>query len=97
MTDALKDTPDTSSRSFGWGWLWWLPVAVLLYYLSIGPAVFLVQRGFIARGSQTFQALVAFYTPLEAIDRRAPLIHKLLGMYLHLWAPERFDSKGNPK
>ena len=28
----------------GWGFLWWMGLAILIYILSIGPAAWLTQR-----------------------------------------------------
>jgi hypothetical protein len=97
MNDEAEDTQEESFKGIGWGWLLSLPLVLLLYVLSMGPSIFLVQKGFISRRSQTFRVLAAFYQPLEWASREVPLIDKPIGMYLHLWAPERFDRKGNHK
>ena len=64
-------------------------VILLVYVLSVGPVVMLVDKKVIAPTSK----LKMFYQPLERLYGQAPF-HKPLGLYLHLWSA-RFDGKGD--
>jgi len=70
-------------------------VTVLLYIVSLGPVMMMVQNKVISQGSPTFTVLGTFYHPLEWASQNIPIIEHPIGMYLHLWAPKIFDRKGN--
>ena len=95
--DEVHEAPARSSRDLIWVWLCWLGVVVILYVLSSGPFLMLVQKKRISVGSPTYQAVVTFYEPIEWAFDNIPPIRKALGMYAHLWAPDKFDGKGNAK
>jgi hypothetical protein len=95
VTEEAQDAQETSSRSFGWSWIIWPGLLLLLYVLSTGPVVMMVNKKIIR--SKTLLGIVAVvYSPMEwAYDN--PALHKPLGVYLHLWVPQKFDTKGNTK
>lgn len=79
--------------------LCWLGVAVMVYVLSLGPVMRIVQDGFIPpgpRGMPTINFIITFYYPIQWAENEMPMLNRPMGMYLHLWAPKMFDSKGNP-
>ena len=41
------------------------------------------------------RVLAVLYTPYGFLYEKTPL-HRPLGMYLHLWRPDVWDTKGNP-
>ena len=95
MSGEFEDRPETSSARVGWGWVCWLGVIPVLYLLSIGPAAMMVERRLIKNGTPGFRAIQIAYAPMEWAWQRLPPVRKPLGMYLHLWVPNRWDSKGN--
>ena len=52
------------------------------YVLSIGPALWLGQRGYI-----TAQQFRVIYAPLERLERVWPWIGDAFGRYVDLWMP----------
>jgi hypothetical protein len=95
MNDETQDHQRRSSKDLIWLWLCWLGLAVLLYVLSIGPAMRMVQNRFIPLGSPIYEVLATFYWPMECSARKIPVLAHPIGVYLHLWAPRMFDRKGN--
>jgi hypothetical protein len=82
------------SRGVVGTWMFWLGCAVLIYVVSAGPAAMLYVKGSLGRGT-SYRIVGAFYLPL-AYANEETILHKPLGMYLHLWAPELFDRHGQP-
>jgi hypothetical protein len=97
MTDNTEPAEERSSRSIGWGWVLWLCLLLVLYFLSVGPVLVWATKNPLPVGTPTYKALVIFYAPLDWAYKRSPVVNKLVGMYGHLWVPERYDSKGNAK
>ena len=95
MSGETQDGPETSSRSAGWGWAFWLGVVLLLYVLCSGPVAMMVTRQ-PAPDEPAWNTVVIVYRPMVWAWRETPL-HKPLGMYWHLWIPERIDAQGNFK
>jgi hypothetical protein len=84
---------EETGKHLNWQWFVLLPVVMaVLYVLSLGPVIMLVDKGRISGTS----SLEAFYHPLERAYRRT-IFHKPLGMYLHLWVPRKFDKNGDMK
>ena len=85
--------PVGTKRSSGW-WVFivWPLVILVLYALSFGPVVMMVQKGIIRRH---YQRVYVLYEPVMWAYEETPL-QKPLGMYFHLWAPELFDKHGDP-
>jgi len=97
MSGEIEDGPETSSRGAGWGWLCWLGVIPVLYFLSTGPVARLYEKKLIGPGRPGWRIIEVVYQPVEwACEPGSPLRKPFL-MYLHLWVPERLDSQGNPK
>lgn len=57
-----ENTHQMDSQSF-WKWLGILGLAVILYFLSAGPAVYLRERGVLSK-----QMVITIYAPLIGID-----------------------------
>ena len=68
----------------------WPLVILVLYALSFGPVVMLVQKGIIHRN---YQRIYVLYEPVMWAYEETSL-HKPLGMYLHVWAPKVVDKNG---
>jgi hypothetical protein len=93
-TDTQED-PQPTSKSLGWGGIVWLLLIPVLYLLSSGPYVMMVDKKVILPNRSVSMVAGTFYRPLDWISRNTPL-HRLLGLYWHLWAPGIYDSQGNP-
>jgi hypothetical protein len=75
--------------------LCWLGLVAMLYLLSSGAYVMIVDKK-LMRPNRTVNMVVAsLYGPLDWIYRKTPL-RTPLGIYWHLWAPGIFDKHGNP-
>jgi hypothetical protein len=84
--------PAGRKRFFFWTYFVGTPVMiVLLYFLSFGPVYMMWSKRKI---SHTNQFVNKLYTPLAWAYQKTPL-HKPLGLYLHLWAPDDFDQNGD--
>src|ERR1700722_5006984 len=82
-------TPIKESRSFNWrGVLFWPFLILLLYALSSGPVLMLMEKRHLAGN----QFLNSFYMPLDWAYQKT-FFHKPLGMYLHLWT-DVYDKNG---
>lgn len=95
MTNDLQDKPERAYRGVVWVWLCWLGAILVLYVLSSGPVLKLVDKKLIRRNTPPYETFTRVYSPL-AWARDHTFLRRPLGMYWHLWAAERFDSKGNP-
>jgi hypothetical protein len=93
MSEQLEaKTAAKAKKSFDWRMFILLPILlVVLYVMSAGPFVRLVDKGYIS-GHNRFYGV--FYYPFDQ-TYKLPLFHKPLGRYLRLWAPRRFDRDGN--
>ena len=91
--ETLHDQP-RSSKDVLWLWLWWLPVIVALYVLSIGPILLITTKTSITNVRPVEWLLTSLYTPLHWAYTKT-LFHKPLGLYYHLWIPSCIDGKGN--
>jgi hypothetical protein len=90
-TESCSWTPD-------WTWLVWMAVAVLVCLLSSGPVIWLAGRGYFRPGyplgGTVNQVVLVVYKPV-ALAYNHTILHKPIGLYLHLWAPILVDRKGN--
>jgi hypothetical protein len=82
------------SRGVVGTWMFWLGCAVLIYVVSAGPAAMLFMEDSLGNGTPR-RAVEVLYWPLACAYQKT-ILHKPLGMYLHLWAPELFDRHGQP-
>ena len=91
-----KDEP-TAERKSGAFWIvaYWavaILLLLLLYFLSVGPAMKFCERGLVPQPPPSW--LANLYYPFDwAYDK--PLLHKPIGMYLHLWSPQSYDKNGD--
>jgi len=92
----MVEEPETTTtvkekHSINWGAIiLWPIVILLLYVLSLGPVMMMMEKGHISARNVLFR----FYEPLRWAYEDTPL-RKPLGMYLHIWAPHYFDKNGN--
>jgi len=80
------------TRGFA-GYLVWLFVSVVLYFLSAGPAALMSWNG-IFTSLGIYRVVSGFYTPWRLTYLHTPF-HKPIGIYMHLWNPNLYDEKGN--
>jgi hypothetical protein len=93
MSDETQDVPERSPRGWGWGWVLWPPAVLLCYVLSTGPALMMIEKKLIREDTLGEAIVIVFYRPLEwATDCLG--LGRPGRMYLHLWAPGRFDDIG---
>lgn len=85
------DVETQHSRGAIWRWLFWLGVGTALYVLSTGPMVLLDEKNALSPGMSHAAELV--YLPLLWTAEKTSL-GKALGLYWHLWVPNRFDKDG---
>lgn len=84
-------TPDEGKHSFNWGWIMWPVVVLLVYSLSIGPVLMLDLKNRLPRPKIVWR----FYYPVRWAYFKSPILHKPLGMYLHLWVPDYVAKNGD--
>lgn len=82
------------SRGAVWTWLFWIGVLLLVYVLSFGPVMRLWLNGHL-REPNTVDIIGVVYCPVRLAYERT-LLHKPLGLYFHLWAPQVYGSNGEP-
>jgi hypothetical protein len=91
---AETTAPNEEKHSIPWtGIIAWPFVILILYALSIGPVMMMVDKKSIP--PRTDQILEKFYAPLDWAYSET-LLHKPIGIYLHLWS-KRFDKNGDQK
>jgi hypothetical protein len=83
------ETDEKKSRGLG-SYVLWGFVVVVLYVLSAGPVEWFRGGVFSAHRSST---LFHFYAPWRWAYIHTPF-QRPLGMYLHLWRPNIWDSHG---
>jgi hypothetical protein len=93
MPETAQPTPETDekkSRGLG-SYVLWAFVAVVVYVLSMGPMLrFVVSRRPTSATTNIFKWV---YFPVGYAYNKT-LLHKPIGLYLHLWVPSVFDEKG---
>ena len=91
MPESADHTPETEAKqSRGLGsYVVWGFVVVMVYVLSYGPVMMLANKNIIS------PKIPAIYWPLWDAYEKSPPVHRLLGMYLHLWCPDLFDKNGD--
>lgn len=81
---ADRATDERTRR--GWGvWIAGLVLLPLLYVLSIGPAAWLLDHGYMSEPVE--EALTVFYTPLVLVYDSNQTFEVALDAYLSLWQP----------
>jgi hypothetical protein len=91
MSDAAQPPPEIAekkSRGLG-SYVLWAFFVVMMYVLSIGPVEALIYSRRIDR------RISMVYIPLDWAYGKT-FLHKPLGIYLHLWCPRVWDSRGEP-
>jgi hypothetical protein len=96
MAEPVQDTPETDekkSRGLG-SYVLWAFVAVMVYFLSAGPVAYVEYRRKLGNTIRWVNIVGSLYTPWSyAYD--STVLHKPLGLYMHLWVPEVWDKNGN--
>ncbi len=87
---AEPATSIEGKHSINWGFILWPLVILILYVLSFGPIMLMMDKGRISSNSKLEQKI---YKPWFWAYHNTPL-HKPMGMYLHLWTPHLFDKDG---
>jgi hypothetical protein len=93
MNGETQDEPEKSSRGTDWVWLCWL-AGIVVYVLSTGPFVMMVDKGIIRIDGPVHRALLTAYALIFWADEET-VLYKPLGLYWHLWIPEIVDSQGH--
>ena len=96
MNGEIEDGPETSSRGAGWGWVFWPGLVLVLYVLSFGPVLMLVDKQILRPDGPECRVIEIVYRPVMWAANETPL-HKPLIMYLGLWAPSLFHNPGDWK
>ena len=96
VNGETQDEPETSSRGAVWVWLCWLGGIVDLYVLSTGPVARMAGKNPAGRSGPAWSAVAVAYRPVRWAYEET-LLRRPLGMYWHLWAPEWYDSTGDPR
>jgi hypothetical protein len=94
MKDETQHDRQKTSKDLLWVFLCWLAVVVVLYVLSLGPVMMMVQKKSISPFSSTYHVIGTFYYPIEWAGRKVPMLKRPMGKYLHLWVPKLYDRKG---
>ena len=97
MNGEARDESEGSSRGAVWVWLCWLGGILVLYILSVGPVMLMQEKKLLRFGTSEWRVVQVVYWPVELACEEDSFFRKPFFMYLHLWAPGRFDSKGNIK
>jgi hypothetical protein len=91
--EELVQTRDETKHFRGFGsYVLWAGMVLVLYVLSIGPAIMIGHRKILPPAAEDF--LGRFYFPMLQAYAQTPLHHSL-GVYFHLWCPEDFDKNGD--
>jgi hypothetical protein len=90
---AAPETEAKQSRGLG-SYVLWGFVVVMVYFLSGGP---IFRLGDLAtfKSPKAVYFLSHFYAPWTYLYDNT-MLHKPLGMYLHLWRPDLVDKNGDP-
>ncbi|MBX3439831.1 MAG: hypothetical protein KF861_20240, partial [Planctomycetaceae bacterium] len=76
--------PHDKPRHSGLQWAAWAAVAVMLYALSLGPVVWLFDRGIIS--DQAYVTLShTVYAPMFWLHRNSDLMHDVINWYADLF------------
>jgi hypothetical protein len=93
INNDVENKQETVTRSFGWGWILWPGAVLILYILSTGPMIMMVDKKMIAQRSALEHFIEVVYKPIHWATHIPPLA-KPLGLYWHIWAPHHYDTKG---
>jgi hypothetical protein len=96
MNNDGGDAPETKSQGAGWGWLWWVSLLPVLYVLSTGPILMMIEKRLIVPGPPLDTVLRTIYMPVGWAYMNTPL-RKPLGKDWHLWGPSYYSREGKPQ
>ena len=94
MEEQAKPTAERKPGRGFWGYVYWAGAILILYFLSLGPFVMMEEKG--VWKNRRPPLLDSLYFPLGWAYMNTPL-QKPIGMYLHLWCPQRFANNGDMK
>ncbi len=83
MTNSSPEKTPSQRRVFGV--LAFGAIILLLWPLSLGPVVWLYDRGYMS--DQTAQIIGVLYQPLSWLMESSPIVEDLVMHYLGLWRP----------
>ena len=75
--DELEESSSRASLS----WFLWLPLAALIYFLSLGPAIWVYEHN---QSAAVRKSLETIYRPLEWAARK-PGVGKIIEAYAKWW------------
>jgi hypothetical protein len=96
MNGETQGELENRSRGAVWAWFAWLGGILFLYFLRTGPVVMMEGRKIIREGSPTERFCIIVHAPVRWAQDET-LLSKPLGLYWHLWAPNLFNSHGDPR
>ena len=79
--DTNSDLSEEKPARGALTWLLWIPAAVLIYFLSLGPAIWLHRH---TQNSGTRKTIETVYAPLEWAARKRG-IGKVIEAYANWW------------
>src|SRR5438105_4651707 len=94
------ETREETKHSKGFGsYALWAGVVLVLYVLSFGPVAMIARKlepKGVFRSHPRFFELIhrPYYGPFVWAYNKT-LLHKPLGVYMHLWCPQSFDKHGD--
>jgi hypothetical protein len=77
----------------GWGWSIWSGVVLVVYILSTGPIIMMIDKKIIRQSNVVIKVIDTIYRPIDWATE-TPVLAKPLIEYWHLWAPKLYDSNG---
>ena len=92
MNRKSEENSETRSRFGATSVVIWVSILVVTYLLGSGPAVWLLAMNKLTPAGE--RAIWLVYSPVAWLYLKTPL-HKPLGMYFHIWAPNEFDANGD--
>src|ERR1043166_5505858 len=79
--DKTSDQLEDSSGRGLLSWILWLPLAVLIYFLSVGPAIWVYEH---TKNPGARKSIETFYAPLEWAARK-PVVGRVIEAYARCW------------
>jgi hypothetical protein len=87
VTQAESVDSNPEQQKPGRLWVMWVILALVIYVLSIGPAIRLA-----APKPRSQQAFLVVYAPLSFVADYCPPIRSFLQWYVDLWMPSCFGG-----
>jgi hypothetical protein len=85
----MSDEPNRLSRWWMRAWIWWIPVLLALYPLSIGPAWrWALSADSLTETGQRLRTLNAIYAPIYRLNDNFDCPGHAMDWYKSKWEPE---------